>query len=155
MKDGFLILSCLTKSNDKLQDQNEIVHLIASTVLIQDHSEIPGFIEILKQQTFKKKTIIFIISEFEDKIASLNSYNYLNKEINSNSPNKKDSKYLDHGIHFLKEENFISTIELDFDHLLSLISNNEGFNYFCNLFNSDDSQTKLYTQCLFIFKNIS
>ena len=44
MKDGFLILSCLTKSNDKLQDQNEIVHLIASTVLIQDHSEIPGFI---------------------------------------------------------------------------------------------------------------
>jgi hypothetical protein len=145
MNNDFKILACFTRSYDKHHDSNNL-HLIASTVLVRDEINNVEFIKNIRYSNVSRK---FIIVEVVDHFTSGESTKNLHNDLKLED---KDNKKI-------FENEYLGYVKTSLNELLKLYSSNENKDYIRSLFNYDNTDTKdkdqIYTQCLFIFHNIT
>jgi hypothetical protein len=149
MNNNFKIFACFTRSYDKFHNSDNL-HLIASTVLVRDKIDNKGFIENIKNSSSSRKYIIV-------EVLDLNETLLISEEKNLFSKNKKNDLFK------IFENEYLGYIKISFNKLLKLYYSNENkeeMDYIKNIFNYTSSaefkdKDQIYTQCLFIFHNIT
>lgn len=140
MLENFKILTCFSRSFDK-HHTKENIHLIASTILIEnkDGMDINNFIELMRYNSSKK--IFYVIEIFED--GKENNTDFLFKVTES-----------------VYTKDFLVYIKLSFNDLLLNYNKSEGINYIEQFYNpnftdKNSSENLPCNQCLFVFNNIT
>jgi hypothetical protein len=148
---NFKILACFTRSYDKFHNSDNL-HLIASTVLIRgyenfDRVKSENFKNNIKYSKNSRKCIIVEVSDNDKNTISENSLTVNETKANFHLRKFEDPSY--------------GYITISFNNLLKLYSSNEKeeyIDYVREIFNySSETKNKdqIYTQCLFIFSNIT
>src|ERR1700749_7918 len=139
MNNEFKILACFTRSYDKYHDSNNL-HLIASTILVRDSINYENFRNYIKKSNTSRKFIIFEVFDKNEAIILDSSI-----EEDIYEPNS----------YLIEKENYVYA-RLSFNRILKKPDLEIDFR---DLFFYDYTETKskdqIYTQCLFIFHNIT
>jgi hypothetical protein len=147
MNNNFKILACFTRSYDKYHN-SENLHLIASTVLLRDKIEDNNLLTNIRNSDVSRKFIIVNVSNINDENFTTVSEDLLPENRYKVFDNTK-----------IFENDYLGHIQISFNNLSKLYSSKENIDYIKSLFNYSDIDTKtkgqVYTQCLFIFSNIT
>ena len=148
MNNNFKILACFTRSYDKYHNSDNL-HLIASTVLLRDKIESGKLLTNIRNSDVSRKFIIVLRRD----VLNTNDEIFISEDLLPENRNKQIDKTK------IFEDEYLGYIQISFNNLSKLYSSKENTDYIKSLFNYGETDTKtedqIYTQCLFVFNNIT